>query len=140
MSPLWRDEVAIYLSPRKIALARRARGLKGRLAAAAEVAVADGSSSDPNPAFTHLAQILTEPAWQNVNARVVVADVVGALRDGARARLAPRSMPRGAHMRAMSSATRYGEGIADWQRGARGHRPRPHRGGMRAAARPHGRN
>jgi hypothetical protein len=114
VSPLWRDELAIFVSPRRIALVRRARGLKGRLTAAAEVALADGSGSDPNPAFTHLAQILTEPTWQNANARVVVADA------WARFGMVPAPVSRlddaarRAHARYVLGDT-FGEGIADWQ-------------------------
>ena len=48
MLPLWRDEVAIFISPRRIALARRARGLKGRITAATESVVVVPVSSKSN--------------------------------------------------------------------------------------------
>jgi hypothetical protein len=114
VSPLWRDELAIFVSPRRIALARRACGLKARLTAAAEVAVVDGSGSDAIPAFTRLAQILTEPTWQDAAVRVVVANVWA--RFGMVPAPASRldDAARRAHARYVLGDT-YGEGIADWQ-------------------------
>ena len=73
MSPLWRDEVAIYLAPRKIALARRTRGLKPHLASATEISVA-GHFGDVAPTLSRLAAVLAEPTWQDASARVIVAD------------------------------------------------------------------
>jgi len=73
VSPLWRDEVAIYLAPRKIALARRTRGIKPHLANATEIAVA-GPFGDVTPTLNRLADVLTEPTWQDASARVIVAD------------------------------------------------------------------
>ncbi|MBS0394464.1 MAG: hypothetical protein JSR54_07530 [Proteobacteria bacterium] len=74
MSLLWRDEVAIYLAPRKIALARRARGVRSQVVAATEVAVPSGHSADVRPAAARLAEVLQEATWQDAQARVVVAD------------------------------------------------------------------
>jgi hypothetical protein len=73
VSPLWRDEVAIFVGPRKIALARRARGLKPRVASATEIAVA-GHFGDFGPTLARLAGVLAEPTWQDAVARVIVAD------------------------------------------------------------------
>jgi hypothetical protein len=73
VSPLWRDEVAIFVAPRKIALARRTRGMKPRLGSATEIAVG-GHFGDYGPALARLADVLTEPTWQDAVARVVVAD------------------------------------------------------------------
>jgi hypothetical protein len=74
VSPLWRDEVAIYLAPRRLALARRSRGLKPRVVAATELSVSPGSFGDLGPVFARLAEVLAEPTWQGAPARVVVAD------------------------------------------------------------------
>ncbi|HUO94936.1 MAG TPA: hypothetical protein VMT92_01780 [Steroidobacteraceae bacterium] len=74
MSPLWRDEVAIFLGPRKIAVARRERGLRPRVIAATDVAVPGGHFGDLRPTFARLAELLQEPTWQDAAARVVVAD------------------------------------------------------------------
>ena len=74
MSPLWRDEVAIYLAPRRLALVRRCRGVNSRVAAATELSVAPGTFGDLAPVFARLAEVLAEPTWQGAPARVVVAD------------------------------------------------------------------
>ena len=74
MSPLWRDEIGIYLAPRKLAVVRRARGVRPRIVAATELAVPAGSFGDVGPALARLADVLTEPTWHSAPARVVVAD------------------------------------------------------------------
>jgi len=74
VSPLWRDEIAIYLAPRKLALVRRARGLKPRVVAATELAVEPGTAGDIGLVFARLADVLTDPTWHGAAARVVVAD------------------------------------------------------------------
>jgi hypothetical protein len=73
VSPLWRDEISIYVAPRKLALARRLRGVKPRLGACTELALPDGGN-DGAAALAHLADVLRESTWQNADARVVVAD------------------------------------------------------------------
>jgi hypothetical protein len=74
VSPLWRDEVAIYLAPRKLALVRRARVPRRRVVAATELAVLASTAGDIGPVLARLAEVLTEPAWHGATARVVVAD------------------------------------------------------------------
>jgi hypothetical protein len=74
VSPLWRDEVAICLAPRKLALVRRARGLRPRVVAATELAGPAGMTGDVGPVLARLAEVLAEPTWHNAAARVVVAD------------------------------------------------------------------
>jgi hypothetical protein len=110
VSPLWRDEVAIYLAPRKLALVRRARGLRRRVVAATEVPVPAGVDG----VFAPLADVLTDPTWHGADARVVVADhpwacygVVQwpAIRLDAAARLT--------HARYVLGDT-YGDAVADW--------------------------
>ncbi len=114
MLPLWRDEIAIFISPRRIALARRERGLKGRITAATEVAVADGSVGDSAPALAQLAALLLETKWQDAVARVVVADSWA--RFGVLPVPASRidAASRTAHARFILADT-YGECVADWQ-------------------------
>jgi hypothetical protein len=70
VSPLWRDEVAMYLAPRKVAVVRRARGVRPRVVAATELAVPAGAAG----VFARLAEVLAEPTWHDAVARVVVAD------------------------------------------------------------------
>jgi hypothetical protein len=113
VSPLWRDEVAIYLAPRKLALVRRARGPKPRIVAATELAVAGGTFGDIGPVFARLADVLSEPTWQGAAARVVVAD------HWARYGVVPwpatrlDAAGRLTHARYVLGDT-YGEPVADW--------------------------
>ena len=74
MSPLWRDEVAIYLAPRKLALLRRARGIRPKVEAATEIAVTAGAAGDVAPVLARLSDVLAEKTWHGAAARVVVAD------------------------------------------------------------------
>jgi hypothetical protein len=114
VSPLWRDEVAIYLAPRKLALVRRARGLEPRVVAATELAVPAGAVGDIGPVLARLADVLSDPAWHGAAARVVVAD-------HAWARYAVVPWPatgldaagRLTHARYVLADT-LGEAVADW--------------------------
>jgi hypothetical protein len=114
VSPLWRDEIAIYLAPRKLALVRRARGLKPRVVAATELALPVGTVGDIGPVFARLADVLTEATWHGAAARVVVAD-----HSWARYGIVPWSAThldasgRLAHARYVLGGT-YGEAVADW--------------------------
>jgi hypothetical protein len=74
VSPLWRDEVAIYIGPRKLALVRHGRGLKPRVVASTELAILAGALGDFGPVFARLAEVLTEATWHGAAARVLVAD------------------------------------------------------------------
>ena len=113
MSPLWRDEIAIYLAPRKLALARRARGLKPHTVATTEIAVSGGHAGDIRPAFARLAEVLGEPTWQDASARVVVADpwVRYGIVPWPTTRL--DAAGRLTHARYVLTDT-YGPGVADW--------------------------
>jgi hypothetical protein len=114
VSPLWRDEIAIYLAPRKLALVRRARGLKPRVVAATALAVPAGAVGDIGPVFARLAAVLTEPTWHGAAARVVVAD-----HSWARYGIVPwpatrlDAAGRLTHARYVLGDT-YGEAVADW--------------------------
>jgi hypothetical protein len=113
VSPLWRDEIGIYLAPRRIALVRRARGLKPRVVAATELAVTAVTFGDIGPVFARLADVLTEPTWHGAPARVVVAD------PWARYGMVPwpatrlDAAGRLTHARYVLGDT-YGEAVADW--------------------------
>ena len=114
MSPLWRPEVAITLAPRKLALVRRARGLRPRVVASTEVAVATGTAGDLGPVLARLADLLTDPTWQRANARVVVADHLWA-RYGIVPRPAARLDTAGRLAQArFALGDTYGEAVADW--------------------------
>ncbi|HEX4152459.1 MAG TPA: hypothetical protein VHY75_09675 [Steroidobacteraceae bacterium] len=113
MSPLWRDEVAIYLAPRKLALARRLKGLKPRIGASTEIVVPDGGA-DPAATLQRLADVLREPAWQQAAARVVVSDawVRFGIVPAVPARLDADA--REAHARCVLADT-YGEMLREWR-------------------------
>ena len=113
MSPLWRDEVAIYLAPRKLALVRRARGVRPRVVAATQVAVQAGTG-ELGAVLARLAEVLAEETWQGAAARVVVAD-----HPWARYAIVPwpetrlDAAARLSHARYVL-ADAYGEALADW--------------------------
>jgi hypothetical protein len=113
VSPRWRDEVAIYLAPHRLALARRA-GLRRRVVAEADVAVPAGAAGDFGPALARLSEVLADPAWRRASARTVVAD-----HPWARYAVVPwvatrlDAAGRLAHARYVLGDT-YGEGVADW--------------------------
>jgi hypothetical protein len=113
VSPLWRDEIAIYLAPRKIALARRERGLRPRVTAATDIAVPGGHFGDMRPAFSRLADVLQESTWQGATARVVVGDpwVRYGIVPWPSARLDDAG--RLTHARFVLADT-FGEGLSDW--------------------------
>jgi hypothetical protein len=114
VSPRWRDEVAIYLAPRRLALVRRRRGLRRRAVAAAEVAVPDGAPGDAGPALARLADVLADPAWHGGAARVVVADDPWA-RFGVVPWPAARLDAAGRLALARCVlADAFGEGVSDW--------------------------
>jgi hypothetical protein len=73
VSPLWRDEVGIYLAQRRVCLIRMRRGIRPTLAGEVDYA-------DPNAAvgwegaLALLERQLTEGAWSDARVRVVLAD------------------------------------------------------------------
>lgn len=75
MSPLWRDEVGIFLGPRGAALTRLQRGLHPRSLAGKNLSVADARSNDWSPTLAALGNELQNPSWRQANARVVLADL-----------------------------------------------------------------
>jgi hypothetical protein len=112
VSPLWRDEVAIYVAPRKIALARRTRGVKPQLGSATEIAV-PGHFNDFGPALARLADVLTEPTWQDAQARVIVADPWARYGIVPWPNLRLDSDGRLSHARYVL-AENYGDAVSDW--------------------------
>jgi len=74
VSPLWRDEIGIYVAPHKLTLTRSARGLRPR--SAGEAAWTNEFPGDAQwaPTLKALDVFLSQPAWQKAVARVVIAD------------------------------------------------------------------
>jgi len=73
VSPLWRDEVGIYLAQRRVCLVRIRRGMKPTLAAD-EVTVDPGAAPGWDGALGMLERRLAEPTWGDARVRVVIAD------------------------------------------------------------------
>lgn len=74
MSPLWRDEIGLYVSPTVIIVNRMRRGLRPVCEAHESVdlvPVAGGGFEVPLQALTGL---LEDVRWRNANVRIVVAD------------------------------------------------------------------
>jgi hypothetical protein len=74
VSPLWRDEIGIYLAPHKLALTRMGRGLHPRLVAKTGWINEFDADLHWNAALTALDGFLSQPEWQNAAVRIVVAD------------------------------------------------------------------
>lgn len=75
MSPLWRDQIRIGLSPSHVALLRFGKGLKPRLAAKTVVACPAVSGATPwSGALTALDGLLSKPEWQRADASMVVSN------------------------------------------------------------------
>ncbi|MEA3135566.1 MAG: hypothetical protein QOG17_3412 [Gammaproteobacteria bacterium] len=73
MSPLWRDEVGIYLAQRRVCLVRIRRGMRPTLAA--ELDKTDALAAPGwDAALTLLERQMTEPTWSDARTRVVIAD------------------------------------------------------------------
>lgn len=114
MSRPWRDEVAIYVAPRKLALLRRARGLRPRVVAATELTIPPAPGDDLGPVLAHLAELLADQAWHGAAVRAVVADHPWA-RYGIVAWPGARLDAEGRLARARYAlGDAYGDGMADW--------------------------
>ena len=77
MSPLWRDQIRISLSPSHVALLRFGKGLKPRLTAKTAVACPALASNTDAPwsgALTVLADLLNKPEWQHADATVIFSN------------------------------------------------------------------
>ena len=74
MSPLWRDEVGIFLAPRRIALARMKRGIRPARVAERDIVVDARDAHQWEAALSTLANCLEDPVWQGANARLILSD------------------------------------------------------------------
>lgn len=74
MSLPWRDEVGVYLSPRRVLLVRMARGLRPKCVGEACLEAEGGSVADWAPALGVLREQLSQAAWRGAGVRVAVAD------------------------------------------------------------------
>ncbi|GAO36453.1 hypothetical protein SCT_1860 [Sulfuricella sp. T08] len=75
MSPSWRDQIRISLSPSHVALMRFCKGMKPRLTAKTVAACPAGAGDAPwSGALTALDGLLIKPEWQRADASVVVSN------------------------------------------------------------------
>ncbi len=74
MSLPWRDEVGVYLSPRRLVMVRLQRGLRARCILEACFPVEAATPNDWRAAVNALAERLAEPDWAGAGLRIAVAD------------------------------------------------------------------
>jgi len=74
VSPLWRDEVGIHLSPDRVCLVRLRRGLRPQVTAEHEQSLADRGSGSWSEALAAVDELLEKSEWRKAALRVVVAD------------------------------------------------------------------
>lgn len=73
MSPLWRDEVGVYLAPRRACLVRLRRGIRPTLTAEVNHAEPEAALGWEG-ALTLLERHMNEGTWSDARIRVVLAD------------------------------------------------------------------
>jgi hypothetical protein len=74
VSPLWRDEIGIHLSPRRVLMIRVGRGLKRAVTATHEHAIICGDANDWTAPLVVLDQLLDRSQWQGASLRLVLCD------------------------------------------------------------------
>jgi hypothetical protein len=112
VSPLWRDEVGIYLAPRRVCMVRIGRGIRPSV-------MHEENHFEPQrapgweAALTLLEAQLGQPPWPDARARIVLAD------QWVRYTVVPWSdalssaEERMAHARQLMAGI-FGDGLADW--------------------------
>ena len=113
MSPLWRDEIGIYVAPHKLALTRLARGVRPKTTRAANWSNELLQDIHWSASLAALNATLANPEWQGAVARLVLSDhwvryamvPYSAALDSAAERLA--------HARHVLTDI-YGEIVAEW--------------------------
>ena len=73
MSPLWRDEVGVYLSPRRLCLVRMGRGIRAQLLREEQQTVAS-ESTGWDAALAALGARLATDEWSDARVRAVIGD------------------------------------------------------------------
>jgi hypothetical protein len=74
VSPLWRDEIGIYVAPHKLALTRLARGVRPKTVGAANWVNDRVDDTHWSAALSALDSTLAKPEWQGAVARIVLSD------------------------------------------------------------------
>jgi hypothetical protein len=112
VSPLWRDEVGIYLAQRRVCLVRMRRGIRPTLAQEHDHAEPLAEAGWPG-SLALLEQQLADPAWSDARSRVVIADL------WVRYAVVPWSdslnsaAERLGHARELMAGV-FGDGMGDW--------------------------
>ncbi len=114
MSPLWRDEIGVHLSPRKLCMIRMKRGVKPTLCAEHVESFRSQPTADWAAALQALDVMLAQPVWRGAPLRVVVAD------SWVRYAIVPwvaalsSTDERMGHARQLLAST-YGDAVSDWE-------------------------
>jgi hypothetical protein len=74
VSPLWRDEIAIYLAPRRVTLARMKRGVRPQFVRTQDSAVIGERIGGWDAAIGVLGGCLVDPIWNNAACRIIIAN------------------------------------------------------------------
>lgn len=74
MSPLWRDEVGVYLSPHRLCLVRMKRGVRPAMAAEHELRFEGVKGDSWTAPLAALDKLLADSSWSGAHTRVVIAD------------------------------------------------------------------
>jgi hypothetical protein len=74
VSPLWRDEVGVFIGPAKVVLARMRRGIRPKCTEEQGLSIENEQSGDWRPALTALDEQLDNKLWHNANVRLVISD------------------------------------------------------------------
>jgi hypothetical protein len=74
VSPLWRDEIGVYMAPHKLALTRLARGLRPKTVASSNWASERAEDNHWSAALGALEALLAKSEWQGAIVRIVLSD------------------------------------------------------------------
>jgi hypothetical protein len=74
VSPLWRDEIGIYLAPHKLALTRLARGVRPKCVGTATWSNERAGDTHWSAALAALDELLAKAQWRGAVARMVISD------------------------------------------------------------------
>jgi hypothetical protein len=74
VSPLWRDEVGLFIGPRKLVFARMQRGIRPKCVAEQGISIEAANCGDWQPALDAIRRQLNSDLWRNANARIVISD------------------------------------------------------------------
>lgn len=113
MSPLWRDEIGVFLSPHRLCLVRMQRGVRPQQVASVDEVLEPQEDSWSLP-LARLGELLAQSQWGNARVRVVFAD------HWARYAIVPwiatlrTTAEQLAHGRQLLAGI-YGETIIDWE-------------------------